>query len=91
MIKSLTFLFSSLILISSQLLAVEIVFEQKEVLGKDWERKLLTYDVSFQKSKAFPRKFSLTNAAGELVPVQSASEQASPAATVSLVYSQRLV
>ncbi len=36
MTKSLTLLLSSLILISSQLLAVEIVFEQKAVLGKDW-------------------------------------------------------
>ena len=59
MIKLQTLLLTLLVAKSCVLKAAEIVFEQKEVLGKDWPRKLLSYEVEFGKGEARGDQFSL--------------------------------
>jgi hypothetical protein len=70
LIKSRTLLFTLLSLTSCLLNAAQIVFEQKEVLGKDWSRKLLSYQVEFGKGEARDGQFTLKDSEGNLVPVQ---------------------
>ena len=70
LIKSQGLLFTLLTSTSCFLNAAQIVFEQKEVLGKDWPRKLLSYEVEFRKDEARDGQFSLKDSAGNPVPVQ---------------------
>jgi hypothetical protein len=70
MIKLQVLTFTLLVTISCVLDAAEIVFEQKEVLGKDWSRKLLAYKAEFGKGEARGNQFTLKDSAGKPVPVQ---------------------
>jgi hypothetical protein len=59
-----------LLLCCSVATATEITFQQDEVLGQDWPRKLLHYPVSFDAGVARADGFQLTDDAGSPVPVQ---------------------
>ena len=48
--------------------AAEVVFEQQEVLGFDWARHLLTYEVEFKRGQANAGNLSLLDAEGASGP-----------------------
>lgn len=50
--------------------AAEVVFQQQEVLGYDWPRHLLTYDIEFRSGQAKTDTLSLRDAEGAAVPFQ---------------------
>jgi hypothetical protein len=50
--------------------AADVVFQQQEVLGYDWPRHLLTYDVEFKSGQARTDAMSLRDAEGAAVPFQ---------------------
>jgi len=50
--------------------AAEVIFKQQEVLGYDWPRHLITYDVEFRSGQAKSDTLSLRDAEGAAVPFQ---------------------
>lgn len=57
-------------LLNQPIHAVDKAFYQKEVLGKDWPRDLLTYDVQFKKGEAKPADMELVDGEESSVPFQ---------------------
>ena len=58
--------------------ATEVVFQQQEVLGYNWARHLLTYDVEFKSAEARTDALSLRDAEGTAVPFQMSDVQQRP-------------
>ena len=56
--------------------AAEVVFEQQEVLGFDWPRHLLTYEVEFRRGQADVGNLSLVDAEGAATPFQVSAVEA---------------
>ena len=56
--------------------AAEVVFEQQEVLGFDWARHLLTYEVEFKRGQARADNLSLLDAEGAETPFQVSAVEA---------------